>query len=123
MGKRTLELPELRIRSIRKERRISQESLAAIAGLSRSQLSEIETSRTPVNTVRLRSIARALEVEPADLFASSEEGADLSRLRCLFLRLDPLQRTTVLAMLEGLVQQEREPFEAGVDGTLGQQKP
>lgn len=60
----------LRVREIRKEKGLSQEQLAAAAGVSRSQLSEIETEAKPANTLRLNAIARALGVSVHDLFAS-----------------------------------------------------
>lgn len=60
----------LRVKELRKERGLSQEQLAAMAGVSRSQLSEIETEAKPANTLRLASIARALGVPVHDLFAS-----------------------------------------------------
>lgn len=59
----------LRVRELRKKRGLSQEQLAAMAGVSRSQLSEIETEAKPANTLRLNSIARALGVPVHDLFA------------------------------------------------------
>ena len=60
----------LRVKEIRKERGLSQEQLAVMAGVSRSQLSEIETEAKPANTLRLNSIARALGVSVHDLFAA-----------------------------------------------------
>lgn len=58
----------LRIRAIRTEKGLSQQLLADKAGLSRSQLSEIETEAKPANTLRLNSIAAALGVTVNDLF-------------------------------------------------------
>ena len=65
----------LRVKELRKERGLSQEQLAQMAGVSRSQLSEIETEAKPANTLRLNAIARALGVPVNDLFAGpSGEG-------------------------------------------------
>lgn len=60
----------LRVKEIRKLRGLSQEQLAGMAGVSRSQLSEIETEAKPANTLRLSAIARALGVPLHDLFVN-----------------------------------------------------
>lgn len=62
----------LKIRSLRKAKGLTQEQLAEMAGVSRSQLSEIESETKPANTLRLGSIARALGVQIDQLF---EEGS------------------------------------------------
>lgn len=62
----------LRIRALRKSKGLSQSDLAEMAGLSRSQLSEIETEAKPANTLRLNAIATALGVSVEQLF---DEGA------------------------------------------------
>ena len=44
-----------------------------MAGLSRSELSEIETGATPANTHRLAVIARALGISISQLFETPQE--------------------------------------------------
>lgn len=61
----------LRVKELRKARGLSQEKLARLAGVSRSQLSEIETERKPANTRRLAAIAAALGVPVEALFATT----------------------------------------------------
>lgn len=56
-----------RIREIRKERGLTIEQLAEMAGLSRSYLTEIELGKKPANEIRLRQIASALSVASSDL--------------------------------------------------------
>ena len=58
------------IKQLRVERGLSQLELAERAGVSRSQLSQIETETRPANTLRLAAIARALGVDVEDLFSS-----------------------------------------------------
>lgn len=58
----------LRIKDLRKERGLSQQELADMAKISRSQLSEIETEAKPANTLRLNAIAAALDVPVDQLF-------------------------------------------------------
>jgi transcriptional regulator with XRE-family HTH domain len=58
----------LRIKQLRTVNGWTQEVLAAKAGLSRSQLSEIETEAKPANTRRLTAIAQALSVDVSELF-------------------------------------------------------
>jgi transcriptional regulator with XRE-family HTH domain len=63
----------LRIRELREAKGLTQLQLGEMAGLSRSQLSEIETETKPANTLRLASIARALGVHLDELFEESQE--------------------------------------------------
>lgn len=59
-----------RIRDIRRERKLSIEQLADMAGVSRSYLNEIELGKKPANEIRLKQIAAALQVPPSDLLDS-----------------------------------------------------
>ncbi len=63
----------MKIRSLREAKGLTQLQLGDMAGLSRSQLSEIENMRKPANTLRLTAIARALGVSVEDLFEESPE--------------------------------------------------
>lgn len=60
-------LPELRIRAVRKERGVSQRELARALGVSQSTLSRIERGERRVSVDRLVAIARALGVRPSDM--------------------------------------------------------
>lgn len=66
-------VPELvalgtRIRQLRTDRRLSQEDLAASAGINRVTLSKIERGVEDVGVVRLHKIAAVLEVGVENLF-------------------------------------------------------
>ena len=57
-----------RVRELRKERGLSQEQLAARAGLHYTYLGGIERGERNPALVNIGKIARALDVEPRELF-------------------------------------------------------
>ncbi|XHC26777.1 MAG: helix-turn-helix domain-containing protein [Phycisphaerales bacterium] len=56
-----------RVRTLRLERDLSQEQLAAEAGLHRTAVSFIERAERSATLETIEKIARALKVQPADL--------------------------------------------------------
>lgn len=54
----------------RKSRGLSQEALAHAAGIDRTWLSKLETTKAAVSVDVIDKIARALEVEPSQLLRS-----------------------------------------------------
>ena len=56
------------IRRIREERGLSQEELAALAGLHRAYVGQIERGEKNIGLKNLQKIAQALEVNIEDLF-------------------------------------------------------
>lgn len=89
----------LRIRQIRESKGWTQEHLASLAGLSRSQLAMIERETRPANTLRLNAIAAALGVRTEDLFDS---GDDVARISQIIRDLDPDDRAALVRMAEAL---------------------
>lgn len=63
-----------RIREIRKANRMTQEALAALVGISKSYLSQIESGVRDFNGRRLEAFARVLGVGTQDLLVDSEIG-------------------------------------------------
>lgn len=69
-----------RLRELRVERNLSQERLAELAEVDRNYIGQIERAERNVALVNIIRIAKALEVEPKDLFAPFT-AACLSKLR------------------------------------------
>lgn len=62
----------LRIKELREARGWTQDDLAAKANISRSQLAQIESEARPANTLRLNSIAAAMQTTVSSLFSRNE---------------------------------------------------
>jgi transcriptional regulator with XRE-family HTH domain len=63
-------------RTVRKERRdreLSQEALAHLAGLSPKHVGEIELAKKDPRLTTILKLAKALELGPGELFAKYEE--------------------------------------------------
>ena len=56
------------LKRLRKERELSQEELADLAGLNRNYIGMIERQENAATVDTLEALAKALEVEPARLF-------------------------------------------------------
>lgn len=65
-----------RIRQLRTERGISQEGLAALAGIDRGYMGHIERGSRNISVVKILEISDALSVEPAALFDVPGGGPD-----------------------------------------------
>ncbi|MFY0677559.1 MAG: helix-turn-helix transcriptional regulator [Neptuniibacter sp.] len=57
-----------RIRAIRKEKGLSQESLAALADIDRSYMGHIERGEKNITLTKIYQIAKALDVRPSLFF-------------------------------------------------------
>ncbi|MFO1389267.1 helix-turn-helix domain-containing protein [Cellvibrio sp.] len=75
MDKEILRLFGNRIKMIRLSQGISQEQLGQLAELDRTYISGIERGVRNVSLINIERLARALNVEPAELFRFS--GVDL----------------------------------------------
>ena len=69
-----------RLRVLRTERNLSQEQLAELASLDRNYIGQIERAERNVALVNIVRIAKALEVEPGELFVPFT-AARLAKLR------------------------------------------
>lgn len=59
-----------RVREIRKDRGLSQEAFAALAGVDRSYMGQIERGEQNVSLTKIYQIAKVLNVEIIELFKS-----------------------------------------------------
>lgn len=57
-----------RLRELRTARDLSQERLAELAGLDRNYIGQIERAERNVALVNIVRVAKALEIEPRELF-------------------------------------------------------
>ncbi|MGP9797447.1 helix-turn-helix domain-containing protein [Halomonas sp. 86] len=57
-----------RVREIRKSRGLSQEGMAALAGVDRSYMGHIERGEKNITLTKIYQISEALGIEVADLF-------------------------------------------------------
>lgn len=89
----------LRIKELRDAQDLTQAQLAAAAGMSRSQLAMIEVGKRPANTIRLRAIAKALGVEPDELFSRE---SDRQSFFAVFRSLSPDDQDIVERLAESL---------------------
>ncbi|MCF6378174.1 helix-turn-helix domain-containing protein [Nocardioides KLBMP 9356] len=58
-----------RVRQLRLDRGLTQEELSKAAGLHRVNLNKFENGRADLGVSRVRALAKALHVEPGQLFA------------------------------------------------------
>ena len=68
-----------RIRELRRERGISQEGLAALAGIDRGYMGHIERGTRNISVVKAWAIADALGVGPAALFETPQPESAVRR--------------------------------------------
>jgi ribosome-binding protein aMBF1 (putative translation factor) len=69
-----------RVRTLRRERRLSQEALAARAGVHRTYVGSVERGERNVSVLNIHALAAALDVDPSDLLKEppgSEDSSDL----------------------------------------------
>jgi len=65
------------IRSLRKERELSQEVLSGLAGIARTHLTMIENGSIHANIETIWKIALALNLRPSELFSLVEQRVGL----------------------------------------------
>ncbi len=62
-----------RVRTLRKIKGLSQESMAALAGLDRSYMGHIERGEKNITLLKIYQISDALGIEVSDLFPREED--------------------------------------------------
>ncbi|MGJ8478715.1 helix-turn-helix domain-containing protein [Sphingobium yanoikuyae] len=78
MGRTVYSEPSLKLGAalaeIRREKGVLQEELATRLGKDQSLISNIERGHRRIDVLEFYTIARALDIEPADMFARVTEG-------------------------------------------------
>lgn len=101
-----MDVPANRIRELREARGITQTRLAEMIGVSKGYMSELESGRKTINSLRLQSVAKALRCGIPDLF-SGQTRNDLAEISDVFTGLTPDQRRAVLDHARALLASER----------------
>ncbi|WP_045626093.1 helix-turn-helix domain-containing protein [Vibrio parahaemolyticus] len=65
-----------RVRTLRKIKGLSQESMAALAGLDRSYMGHIERGEKNITLLKIYQISDALGIEVSDLFPREEDASE-----------------------------------------------
>ncbi|MEM7505565.1 MAG: helix-turn-helix transcriptional regulator [Pseudomonadota bacterium] len=90
----------LRIREIRKNQNMNQETLAAKIGMSQSNISEIENGIHNPTLQTLARIAHALNCELSELFSESPREQNTQRIIEALSVLDDEEREKIAAIAE-----------------------
>lgn len=67
------------LREARQRRLLTQVELANLVGVTTATISRIETGATKARITTVRKIAKALEIDPAELFVSTESPQSAQR--------------------------------------------
>lgn len=94
----------LRVKEIRRAQKLSQLALAERAGLSRSQLSEIENETEPATQRRLEAIAAALGVQVHELFTTDARDAYRGEIEALMKQMSEQDRQALLRMARAMAR-------------------
>jgi transcriptional regulator with XRE-family HTH domain len=90
------------IRQWRKARGLTLEVCAECAGMSKGNLSNIETGKTGYNQATLEALAEALKCDPVDLLI--RDPSDPEGIWSLWARALPAQRKQMLGMIDGYLK-------------------
>lgn len=89
------------IRQWRKFRGLTLEKCAERSGMSKGNLSNIETGKTGYNQATLEALAEALQCDPVDLLIRDPSEPD--GIWSLWERAQPAQRKQLLGMIDGFL--------------------
>lgn len=110
--------PTNRVRELRKKAGLSQIELARAAGISQPAISQIENDTRPLTVDWMRTLARILGCQPADLLGDEDNpyrpNEEEQALLAMWREADPAQREMirrVAAPVQGYVAEP--PMDAG----------
>lgn len=95
----------LRIRELRKEKGLTLEVLADVVGVSKPHLSGIERGLKNLNNRLIESIAKALDVQPFELFLTNEDVKAMEFVKAIS-KMDPSNLEKAEQYLDFLHSQE-----------------
>ncbi len=95
----------LRIKEIRKQKKLTQRAVAELAGVSPSYFADLERGDSPINSIRLDAIARALGVPPSELIEGDDDPDDI-KLREDYAALSEEQKEVVRKLVASLAAKE-----------------
>jgi transcriptional regulator with XRE-family HTH domain len=93
---------KLRIKELRKAKGLTIDDLAAIVGMSRSYVNELENGKKTINGRRLEQFAKALDVTIYDLIDDADASAEIMRIVDVLKDLEPSDRASVMRHAQGL---------------------
>ena len=78
-------IPANPIRAIRKLKGLTMQQVADASGISKGYLSEIESGKKPINSIRSQAIALALDCRISDLVKDAERPEDAQLIDVILL--------------------------------------
>lgn len=87
---------KLRIKELRQAKGMTIDDLAAVVGISRSYVNELETGKKTINGRRLEQFAAALGVTVYDLIEDPDVSAEIMSFIDTMKRLTPADRASVM---------------------------
>lgn len=97
-----------RIKSAREERKMTQEKLAEIIGISTVYLAEIENKRTIPSFPVLSSLCTVLNLSIDDLIHNTES-TNAQKIWRLLTQCNEKQLAVILAMVQAMIDTDSEP--------------
>lgn len=99
---------KLRLKELRKAKKLTQQQLASMAGISQSYYTELENGRKTINANRMESLSKALGVSPQDLIVSDPNGKG-GELMGYISKLNAGQKVIVLNLAKSLIEASDTP--------------
>lgn len=92
---------KLRVRQLRKDKGWTIDQLAAVSGLSRGFISQLENEQRRPGPETLITLAGAFKISLSDLFDDQSLGDDLAAAMEILSRIEPEDRPAALRAMSG----------------------
>lgn len=90
------------LREWRRERGLSQAQLGERIGVLHAAISKIERGESALDEMTLLRLAKALEIEPGDLYRDPSDRRDIWAIAARVARLQPAKLALAVSVLEAL---------------------